>query len=214
MSLKLFLPFSRPAIEIESSGLLSKIRLEQAEYRRRQAELKNEELQKKNELDPFTQLLNKKTFEDNIQKALLFRSQKSEKDAFIIMDLDDFKSVNDQYGHLAGDEVLQKIARVLKQKVRETDYIGRIGGDEFALFLFDMTDKNEIERWVQDLLQKIQTIQYTKKFDRPITVSVGIALVKEESFYSELLERADKALYQVKKRGKNTYYMIDENVKN
>ena len=200
--------------EIESSGLLSKIRLEQAEYRRRQAELKNEELQKKNELDPFTQLLNKKTFEDNIQKALLFRSQKSEKDAFIIMDLDDFKSVNDQYGHLAGDEVLQKIARVLKQKVRETDYIGRIGGDEFALFLFDMTDKNEIERWVQDLLQKIQTIQYTKKFDRPITVSVGIALVKEESFYSELLERADKALYQVKKRGKNTYYMIDENVKN
>ena len=179
--------------EIESSGLLSKIRLEQAEYRRRQAELKNEELQKKNELDPFTQLLNKKTFEDNIQKALLFRSQKSEKDAFIIMDLDDFKSVNDQYGHLAGDEVLQKIARVLKQKVRETDYIGRIGGDEFALFLFDMTDKNEIERWVQDLLQKIQTIQYTKKFDRPITVSVGIALVKEESFYSELLERADKA---------------------
>jgi diguanylate cyclase (GGDEF)-like protein len=102
----------------------------------------------------------------------------------------------------------------LKQKVRETDYIGRIGGDEFALFLFDMTDKNEIERWVQDLLQKIQTIQYTKKFDRPITVSVGIALVKEESFYSELLERADKALYQVKKRGKNTYYMIDENVKN
>lgn len=191
--------------EVESFGLLSKINLEQAEHRRKQIELKNEELERVNELDSFTGLLNKAAFEKKVQQVLLFRTDGIGENVLLLVDLDNFKGVNDTYGHLAGDEVLKKIASTLKGKARETDYVGRIGGDEFAILLFNVPNKKSIGKWIQGLLQNIQNLQYEGIHDRKITVSIGAATITHESFYAELLEKADKALYETKKNGKNAY---------
>jgi diguanylate cyclase (GGDEF)-like protein len=140
---------------------------------------------------------------------LLLSSMDLENTYMVLFDVDNFKQVNDSFGHEVGDEVLQKVVRVLKNHFRADDYVCRIGGDEFVVF---MAHTSELQH---DLLVfKVNHINAdlsdTSKDGLPsISVSVGIAHGSGASSAQDLFERTDAAMYQAKQRGKNTY-MFDE----
>jgi len=122
----------------------------------------------------------------------------------LLFDVDDFKSVNDGYGHETGDEVLIKVVQILKANFRSDDYVCRIGGDEFVVFMVHST---EMQR---DLIsKKIEAInaELLKTDDGlpPISVSVGVVHGTDATDAENLFEKTDEAMYQSKRRGKNTY---------
>ena len=116
----------------------------------------------------------------------------------ILLDIDNFKSVNDTYGHLQGDKVLVNVAMILKENIRRTDTLGRWGGEEF-LIIVSKTNKQdllELSKKLKDLIAN-----YDFGLDRQVTASFGLALYKEDLV--TLLKKADNALYKIKNNGKN-----------
>lgn len=151
--------------------------------------------------DGLTGLNNKITTERLIEN-LLAKSNTSQKHALLIIDLDDFKLVNDTHGHLIGDDVLRMIAQLLQTRFRTTDIIGRIGGDEFVVFMQDVSESlvlkkaNEIASSLTDFADF--------PFDMKVSCSIGLAFYpREGTHFLDLFEQADKALYVVKESGKN-----------
>ena len=188
--------------ENEYLGLLSQIKLEQEKHSKKQMELKNEELKKRNEIDSFTGLFNKITFEKKVKERL---RKKGNKDVLLLIDVDNFKRINDTHGHMIGDWVLKQIANKLKEKTRHSDYVGRIGGDEFCALLLNIVHKEDIEVWIQTLLESIREISSEKVEKGSVTASIGAATTKGSNTSITLFEKADKAMYKAKKNGKNTY---------
>ncbi len=120
--------------------------------------------------------------------------------SILMLDLDNFKNINDTYGHSAGDHVLQSFSSLVSQKLRKSDIFGRIGGEEFAIFLPE-TIQNEA------VLTAIRICQSVEEFFSAyeVTVSIGIVTIKSPDYtVKQLLACADSALYQVKKNGKNS----------
>lgn len=155
-------------------------------------------------IDQLTGFLNKnsliKKMEDICQK---------ETGAFLIIDLDSFKLVNDIYGHEMGDKVLQAFADVVRNNMRSEDVIGRIGGDEFVAFCRKVLDESIIKKMTERLNEQI-TMEAKKlmgeNFNIPLGVSVGMSFItKENKDYQEVFRQADKALYYVKQNGKHGY---------
>jgi diguanylate cyclase (GGDEF)-like protein len=124
--------------------------------------------------------------------------------ALIVMDLDDFKRINDRYGHLAGDEALLRFAQILRRSVREIDLASRHGGEEFALML-PATDRLGALMAAERIRRDVEAaFAAPQLWAEGLTVSAGIALYPEDAGNElELLERADQALYQSKQQGKN-----------
>jgi len=121
---------------------------------------------------------------------------------FAIIDVDDFKNVNDNYGHLYGDKVLKKIANCIKENTRRTDVAARFGGDEFTIFLVDMEmdmAREKTEAFFDSLRRSFADEEVQ------ITCSVGITYARPQEEYDVLFESADKVLYESKKAGKNRY---------
>ncbi len=122
--------------------------------------------------------------------------------AYLLIDVDKFKNVNDRYGHETGDKVLCRLAEVLRQSFRSDDYIFRIGGDEFVVMMVHVTP--ELKELIQNKIENINRGLKEEKNDIPgITVSVGVALCQDAPDYQELYRRADVALYRVKENGRN-----------
>lgn len=155
--------------------------------------------------DVLTGLWNRKHLEDEVER---FLDENGQMAVFMIMDVDNFKQVNDTLGHIMGDAVLECIGRILKSSVGPRDVAARIGGDEFAVFLKgDYTD-GEICQYCQMLFSQIET-EMTEVMEQKdtITLSVGIAQVPMDAYdYFGLYSKADKALYHVKQNGKNDYH--------
>jgi len=149
--------------------------------------------------DPLTGVFNRRAFETEVVKHIF--SSASQASTLIMLDLDNFKSINDTYGHVEGDRVLKQLADVLMTTFRRKDLLGRHGGDEFLIFLKNVTDKEVINRRLDEFRSAFAKVnQYGS------TCSVGITLVDPKDFsYSEVLRKADVALYQSKEKGKNTY---------
>ena len=116
---------------------------------------------------------------------------------FFIIDVDDFKDVNDRYGHQAGDEVLRKVASVLQSSFKETDIVMRMGGDEFIVYAVGMVDYKVSEKRLQRLVEEMRKV---------IPVSIG-AMINDGSYptYDSLYKAADVLLYQTKEKGKNGF---------
>jgi diguanylate cyclase (GGDEF)-like protein len=153
-----------------------------------------EELIAKAETDGLTGLYNPITMKKLITHRLKTREAGS-LDALLLLDCDDFKGVNDNYGHLMGDRVLQHVAASLTQVFRSTDFIGRMGGDEFAVYMQDVPSTEFVAK---------KCVQLKKTVEQPvegivITVGVGVALVEGEEDYDEVFSRADRGLYRDKK---------------
>ena len=149
--------------------------------------------------DPLTNVYNRNIFESEVREFM--SSEKGRKGALIILDLDNFKQVNDQFGHLAGDELLKSLAEVLRKTFRSHDLIGRLGGDEFLVFVKDVTDREILDRRMTQLFERLKAAEPVS-----LSCSAGISLAEGIDFdYKEELRKADQALYESKKKGKNQY---------
>lgn len=155
------------------------------------------EFKHQSEKDPATGLNNKKRFDETLLHYAKLKHRYSEipESCLVLADIDNFKRVNDTYGHAIGDEVIQKIAKTFEKKLRTTDFIARIGGDEFAIILQHIN----IEQ-AYTLMQKIcADIEHANYYQT--TISVGIVKITENAKNS--FNQADKALYRSKRKGKN-----------
>lgn len=168
-------------------------------------------LKNKAERDLLTNLLNKRTFERSVENMVTNHS-KDEAGALLIIDLDNFKGVNDTLGHIVGDQVLSGVADKMRETFRQQDYLGRVGGDEFAVYLTFTNTIGEEER--RDIIQSrakyfcsvIGEIAAEIGQEAVISCSMGIAMDPEHGMtYERLYESADQALYKAKNAGKNQY---------
>lgn len=126
--------------------------------------------------------------------------------AFIILDIDYFKSVNDNFGHIVGDKVLQTFGRFLQSQFREYDVVGRIGGDEFVILMCNLANTDVVEIKIQNLLKLVGSMRVEEMGEQKMTISVGIAFAPQHgSSFMDLYRNADHALYQTKRAGKNGY---------
>lgn len=151
-------------------------------------------LLKKAEYDGLTGILNRRAFDQICETS----AQKEQKIALLLIDMDNFKNVNDTYGHLGGDNALKSLAAALSETFRDTDYVARVGGDEFAAILpnCDASAANAIKKKIERINKRLS--QLAEHF---VSVSVGVAF-SDNGFSKELYDKADKALYIVKERGK------------
>lgn len=151
------------------------------------------------EIDPLTSVFNKETTQKLIDQKL----KNHEHFCFLILDVDDFKSVNDNYGHAVGDKVLKNLSDLFKNHFRQTDIVGRIGGDEFIILI---EDEHIAESRIQSLLKKVNALKIEELQDFKLSISVGMAFAPSNgTTFMELYRHADHALYQTKRTGKNDY---------
>lgn len=153
------------------------------------------------EKDSLTGILNRRAF-----MRILLREVKRAKRykiplSLALLDIDNFKTINDIYGHEAGDMVLKKMCRTIVRNIREQDVFARFGGEEF-IFLFPHTSLNEAYLVSERLRLKIARLRF-KNLSHRITVSFGVTGLKEEDSPKTFIKRADEALYEAKRSGKN-----------
>ncbi len=157
----------------------------------------------KTQLEPLTKLTNKVATENQINELL----SEGKTGSLFIIDIDNFKRINDTFGHLAGDQTIVEFSNVLKKIFRTTDIIGRVGGDEFMVFTPDLTSHDSVTMKAYQIL-KSHLYQNNEKITAEINVSIGICRVSEEcNTFEALYEKADYALYVSKKNGKNQYHI-------
>ncbi len=170
--------------------------------------IKNIDLLKKAQTDLLTDIYNKSTTQRLINEALV-----SHKGALFMIDVDNFKNINDNYGHNIGDMVLCKISDVLKNTFRNNDVIGRVGGDEFMVFIMDTVDPIIIENKAKTLYNSINEINFKKELPSNINLSVGVAIVNSFNCkFEHIYIKADEALYKSKNKGKNQYTLVPYNI--
>ncbi len=171
-------------------------------------------LDDKAKIDLLTGILNKLTFEEYAGNCLE-SSLESEQRALLIIDLDDFKSVNDNYGHAMGDKVLETVGETMRSVFTDDDYLGRIGGDEFAVLInTSLGSEVELREHISKKCNEFSE-SFRRRFDEydngiRVSVSIGAAIspVDGRSF-TELYAACDKALYKSKKSGKNRFSFFD-----
>lgn len=156
--------------------------------------------------DPLTGLYSRYFFFDQLDREL-GRSQRFQHPFSVVMvDLDHFKEFNDRYGHLAGDRLLRLVAETLTSAVRKTDVVGRFGGEEFVILLPHADSKGSMalaER-LRELVERTGLRRSDREPPLKITISAGVATYPESGTTLEaLLEHADQALYEAKRRGRN-----------
>lgn len=163
-----------------------------------------ETLEYKAKRDPLTNIYNKNVTKDLIDQYTA--EYPSEKHILMLIDIDDFKSINDTYGHLKGDHVLMHVIDQIKTVFSKGEILGRIGGDEFIAFIGNASDMEQANEKALEIQNAI-AIPYEDDEDMIVTsVSIGIAIYPDGgSNYDELLCSADRAMYQVKEKGKNGY---------
>ncbi|MBF4694968.1 GGDEF domain-containing protein [Fusibacter ferrireducens] len=159
----------------------------------------NEKLENLAIRDSMTQLYNNAYIHDFIDKSIKYCNTQKGPLCILILDIDDFKQINDTYGHLFGDEVIKSIASMLKYRSREGDIVGRYGGEEFMIVMPHI--HNDITAKIADRFRVgVEELVFSK--DVKVTVSIGGACLEEHTAM-ELIELADKNLYEAKRRGKN-----------
>ena len=168
------------------------------------------ELKDRSERDPLTKALNRAAFIQQMEQLLAKRAPQ-QKHAFFMLDIDDFKLVNDTFGHAAGDELLKDIAKRLQVMLRQDDLVGRLGGDEFMLCIKDVPLDTVVHKKAQQICE---TLRKQLDVGIQISVSVGISVYpRDGSAFDQLYRNADRALYQAKERGKDGYVFYSEEEK-
>jgi len=156
--------------------------------------------------DSLTDLPNRVLFQDRLDQALLKSKRSKHNVALLFIDLDNFKNINDAFGHDRGDLVLKVIAKRISHAIRETDTLSRLGGDEFTLIIDDVVDLPCITGITETILQIIQKPVTVGGTHHYITASIGICTSCRKNLTSALmLKHADSAMYKAKESGRNTY---------
>ena len=162
------------------------------------------DVKKKAETDGMTGVYNKTTAE-NLISSRLSRAEAAPC-ALLVVDLDSLKTFNDTLGHAQGDKAIQLIGEALHTQFRQTDIVGRIGGDEFIAFLDNCGTESWLSSAMRTFMKRLSAIRIGEQKQLPLRVSVGIAFgVTARDTYDTLFQQADKALYHVKRNGKNNF---------
>ncbi len=170
-----------------------------------------EKLLKQSRIDYLTNLYNRFYFLELFEHHLAIWKRSKQPVSLLIIDVDNFKLVNDRYGHIAGDKVLQDISSQLSSSTREYDVCARIGGEEFAVLLPDTKLKEAVS--IADKLRNKISHHSTAVDNYPIKLSVTIgvsSLADERPDWTSMYSAADAAMYQGKSSGRNTVVSVDE----
>ncbi len=164
-------------------------------------------LKKESTIDPLTRLYNRRFGLKRLIEIIKLAMRESKPVAIAMLDIDNFKRINDTYGHLVGDYILKKIAEIVKENIRKDDLAVRFGGEEILIVLYD-TDRNEAENVFERIRRLIENYPFNYEGQEiPVTVSIGYHIFypasKKDINIEELIYLADKALYEAKSSGKN-----------
>ncbi|MCU7553008.1 GGDEF domain-containing protein [Alteromonas sp. ASW11-19] len=173
---------------------------------KRRVERLNEELKVMSRVDGLTGLYNRRYWQERFDYTFKLAQRRNKPTTAMMLDIDHFKAVNDTYGHQAGDKVIQALAQVVKNSVRETDLAGRYGGEEFAVILTDSSLDNatKVAERIREQAEAL-TVEHDGQHIR-FTVSLGLAEFNQQHPSSlAWLELADQALYAAKQNGRNQY---------
>ena len=161
--------------------------------------------------DPLTDLPNRKSVAEFIERAIESAKHTGNAFAVLFMDIDDFKHVNDSLGHSVGDTVLRAFARRLQECVRNSDTVSRLGGDEFVILVENFVSVGGAEEVARKVLDRMQEPLVAGELRMQVTPSVGIALYPSDGMSAEtLLRNADTAMYSAKHAGRNTYRFFEQ----
>jgi diguanylate cyclase (GGDEF)-like protein/PAS domain S-box-containing protein len=161
--------------------------------------------------DHLTGLPNRKLFYDRFLIAQAFAQRYRKHLAILSLDLDNFKEVNDTLGHDAGDQVLIEVAKRLTTVLRKVDTIARFGGDEFVLLLSEIKQRENVVEVTQKIMRSFQSAIQIDDHEFFLSASIGIALYPDDGDYaSDLIKKSDKALYYVKRNGRNNFCFYDD----
>ncbi len=156
--------------------------------------------------DQLTALPNRYLFHDRAAMAIEHASRFKEKLAILMLDLDDFKNVNDSFGHEAGDRVLQEVGRRLAAAVRKVDTVSRFGGDEFVIMLTEISDEGIVDAVARRIVENMSPDYELNGISHTMTFSIGISVYpKDGKNLRDLMRNADLAMYEAKRLGHNRY---------
>ena len=157
--------------------------------------------------DPLTKLPNRRKLKTDFEFELARADRFNRKMGLFYMDLNNFKIINDQFGHDVGDLLLHKVSESINNSLRDNEFIYRVGGDEFCLFIPEFEENIQLENLSNRVIKQITDISKLDKIDINIGCSIGIAIFPYNgSTLSELISAADSAMYKVKKTHKNNFH--------
>ncbi len=163
----------------------------------------HEEIYRMTIVDGLTQIHNKRYLFEALEKELIRARRYDRQLSLLIFDIDYFKNINDQYGHLAGDHVLRELARIVQERIRRDEVFARYGGEEFVIVLPETPLAGGVAL-AENLRGRVETHPFSFQGERiPVTISVGCAMLAEEKAAADLIQRADDKLYEAKRGGRN-----------
>lgn len=161
--------------------------------------------------DPLTELANRTLLQSRLDQAIVQAQQDNQKVAVFMIDVDNFKSVNDSLGHSAGDLLLQAVGKRLLSSVRETDTVARMGGDEFVIVIPNFKSLGDIERFGLQIVEAVDKPISIGDHELNVTVSIGLSIYPDGGLDAEqLLKNADSAMYTVKDTGRNGLHLFSQ----
>ncbi|MGH6630819.1 MAG: diguanylate cyclase domain-containing protein, partial [Burkholderiales bacterium] len=161
--------------------------------------------------DALTGLPNRLLLSDRFQIAAAQAKRSGRELALLMLDLDDFKQVNDTLGHNVGDALLVNVAEVIQKSVRAADTVARFGGDEYVVLLGNMIDSDEAAHVAEKIIKSLSEVKKIRRHDVRVAPSIGIALYPQDGLdMTALLKCADIAMYRAKQAGGNNYYFFME----
>ncbi|MFY0642013.1 MAG: diguanylate cyclase [Bermanella sp.] len=180
----------------------------------RQQKAAEEQLKKLAHFDYLTGLANRSLYQDRLSQALIRAKRHSSRCALLFFDLDNFKPINDQYGHEIGDLALQVVATRLTQQVRDNDTIARLGGDEFVIIIEDLNTSEDAANLAQKIIESLSKPFQLKDHTLHLGCSVGISIYPDNADdHLSLTRNADIAMYAAKASGSNQYYFYNPSFK-
>lgn len=208
--------FQFPCHDSAGNSMVAGVAVEMTEEIARKLELErcqtemtlvNEQLRQLSVTDALTGLRNRRSFEERLAMEFSVARRRKRQLAVLLLDIDNFKRINDQRGHAAGDEVLRQLSMILRSTVRLPDMVARYGGEEFAVLLPESDAKGALG-FARRLMDRMRKEIWGEE---PVTVSIGVGtLAPELTEGSEMVEQADKALYTAKRTGKNRVVVYEE----
>lgn len=184
-------------LAVESSKLLQKVLKEYTK-----------EVRSESQKDALTGLWNRNYVSDFLDEYL---TDKRNSGCLLMIDIDGFKAINDSYGHIVGDHVIQNVSETIRSLMRQDDIVCRLGGDEFMVFLKGSSARNFASAKAEEIILALDKSQVAGNFSNPISVSIGIAIAPfDGSDFASLYSKADKALYHIKKNGKHSYQFYSD----
>ena len=198
---------------LESLSTYVSIAIENARIYRKLDDMSKEVLNLANH-DSLTNMANRRLLFELIPKVYANAERSSTKAAFLYMDLDNFKRINDKFGHQTGDKVLKEFVARVGKTIRATDVFARVGGDEFVVVMTDLKNHLNAAKLARKIIQEVSRPMDVENQKYNIGVSIGISVYPDDGKETELLlMMADKAMYRIKREGKNNFCFCADNLK-